>query len=222
MFLLAAAIVSVGAAPAIAKPLSRCNAHRAHATKVTPRVIVYQKVAGSDDYGGTDIVYFGCSRPAGRSIAVGIGSFGDGEYPGNFQVLDLLVRGTYVGDLLGSGYADAAACSKYDPTDPNCGNSIHLAVHVADVRARRELELPVPSGVGNPALSPEGALAWVQPTSSQGVDQLFAIVLHPGRPGRLTGTRRLIDSGAIGAALWFSGLTLSWTNSGQPKSQRLR
>jgi hypothetical protein len=53
------------------------------------------------------------------------------------------------------------------------------------------------------------------------VSQLKAILLRGGT-GRLAVTEQLLDSGAIGASLRFSGLTLSWTNSGQPKSQRLR
>jgi hypothetical protein len=120
-----------------------------------------------------------------------------------------------------SGYADAAACAKYDPTNPNCGDAIHVWVRAVDARARRWLQTPI-SGATALAVSAAGALAWVQPTSSQGTSQLEAIVLHRGRPGWLAGAKQLLDTGAIGASLRFSGLTLSWTDSGQPKSQQLR
>jgi len=157
-------------------------------------------------------------RPAGRSIEAGLGSYGDGEYPGNYSVLKLGVSGTYVAAVLGSGYADAAACAKYD--GPNCQASIHYSVRAVNARARGWAEAPI-SGASALAVSASGAVAWVQPTISAGVSQLQAILLRGGT-GRLAVTEQLLDSGAIGASLRFSGLTLSWTNSGQPKSQRLR
>lgn len=220
--LAAGAVLLAAAVPAEAKPVGACNAHRSHATRVTPTVIVYPKqLRGYDAYGSTDTVYYACARPAGKPTAIGTSSSSNGEYPGNYAVSKLQVVGTYVGAALGSGYADAAACSKYDPTNPNCGNSIHVSVRVVDARARRWFETSTSSATAL-AISPAGALAWVQPVSSPGASQLEAVVLHRGRPGRLAGAEQLLDSGAIGASLRFSGLTLSWTNSGQPKSQRLR
>jgi hypothetical protein len=217
--LAAAAILAVGAAPALAKPAAACNAHRAHATRVTPKVIVYPKRAGDDAYGGTDTVYYACQRPAGKPVAVGTSSTSGGEYPANYAMSNLQVGGTYVGAVLASGYADASACSKYGGTD--CSGSIHVSVRAVDARARRWLQAPI-SGATALAVSAAGALAWVQPASSQGMSQLEAIVLRRGGPGRLVGAQRLLDTGAIGSALRFSGLTLSWTNSGRAKRRTLR
>ena len=216
------ALAALAAAPALARPLGACNAHRSHATRVTPKVIVYAKqLRGYDNYGDVDTVYYACLRPAGKPIAIGTSSSGDGEYPGNFAVLKLKVSGTYVGAVLASGYADAAACAKYDPSNPNCGASIHVSAKAVDARARRWRQTPI-SGATALAVSAAGAIAWVQPASSQGTSQLEAIVLHRGPPGRLAGATQLVDTGAIGSSLRFSGLTLSWTSSGQPKSRQLR
>ncbi len=215
------AILALAATPALARPVGACNAHRSHATRVTPKVIVYAKqLRGYDNYGDVDTVYYACLRPAGKPIAIGTSSTGDGEYPGNFAVLKLKVSGTYVGAVLASGYADAAACAKYDPSNPNCGASIHVSVRAVNARARGWAEAPV-YGASALAVSASGAVAWVQPTISAGVSQLKAILLRGGT-GRLAVTQELLDTGAIGSSLRFSGLTLSWTNSGQPKSQRLR
>ena len=215
------AILALAATPALARPVGACNAHRSHATRVTPKVIVYAKqLRGYDNYGDVDTVYYACLRPAGKPIAIGTSSTGDGEYPGNFAVLKLKVSGTYVGAVLASGYADAAACAKYDPSNPNCGASIHVSVRAVNARARGWAEEPV-YGASALAVSASGAVAWVQPTISAGVSQLKAILLRGGT-GRLAVTQKLLDTGAIGSSLRFSGPTLSWTNSGQPKSQRLR
>jgi hypothetical protein len=217
---LAVAMLAVTSGSATARPVGACNAHRAHATSVTPKVIVYSKLLrGYDSYGGRDTVYYACARPAGKPITIGTTSSSDGEYPGNYAVSKLQVGGSYAAALVSSGYADAAACAKYGGT--NCGNSIHVSVRVVDARARRWLERPT-SGATALAVSPAGALAWVQPLGSRGSSQLEAIVLRRGGPGRLAGGQQLLDTGAIGASLRFSGLTLSWTNSGQPKSRRLR
>ena len=205
------ALAALAAAPALARPLGACNAHRSHAARVTPKVIVYAKQLRGYGYGGTDTVYYACARPAGKPIAIGTSSSGDGEYPGNYAVSNLRVAGTYAAAFVSSGYADAAACAKYDPTNPNCGASIHVSVKAVDARARRWRQTPIP-GASALAVSAAGAIAWVQPGSSQGTSQLEAIVLHRGPPGRLAGAMQLVDTGAIGSSLRFSGLTLSWTS----------
>jgi hypothetical protein len=220
LLLCAGAVLALAAAPALTKPVGACNAHRAHATRVTPKVIVYPKrLPGYDGYGGVETVYYACARPAGKPIEVGISDTSGGEYPADYAISSLQIGGAYVGAALASGYADASACSKYGGTD--CGGSVHVSVRVVDARARRWLQAPIP-GAATLAVSPAGALAWVQPTSSPGISQLEAIVLRRGAPGRLAGAPQLLDTGAIAPSLRFSGLTLSWTNSGQAKRRQLR
>jgi hypothetical protein len=216
------ALLALGAVPALARPVGPCNAHRAHATRVTPKVIVYPKqLRGYDAYGSTDTVYYACARPAGKPITIGTSSSGNGEYPGNYAVSMIRVAGTYVGAVLGSGYSDAAACGKYDPTNPKCGDSIHLSVRLVATRAPGWMQAPI-TGASTLAVSPAGALAWVQPSGSAGSSQLETLVVHRVGAGRLAGARQLLDTGAIGPSLRFSGPTLFWTNAGQPKSRRLR
>lgn len=183
---------------------------------------MYTKQVGLDNYGGELTEYFACTRPQGEPVEIGQSDTGDGEYPANFATSDLTISGTYVADIQTSGMADAAGCAKYDPT-ADCQASITSFVEVVDAKTHRRLQTTATSGIGPLAVSPLGALAWVQSpgaTSSSSPPTLQAVVLRRGAPRQLTGTIQTLDTGAIGS-LSFSGLSLRWTNAGQAKSQTL-
>jgi hypothetical protein len=203
------------------KRVGACNAHRKHATRKTSQVIVYGKRKGFDMYDGALTTYYTCARPRGKSIVIGQSSTSDGEYPANEVMSDLRVAGSYVADLYTTGYADAAACSKYEGSDdPTCMNQIRYSINGANAKSRRGFEIDLPVGPTAIALSSAGAIAWLTPTSSSSGVTLQAMVLRRGSPGHLSGTVRTLDTGAIGS-LRFNGSTLSWTNAGTPKSQPL-
>jgi len=209
--LAAPASVSARADAARAK---RC-AHRKHAKRVTSKVIVYGRPSGLDDYsGGYLTTYYACLRPRGRRVAVGQSSTG-GEYPGNYGMFQLHVAGAFVADLSATGFADAAACSKYDGS-PNCSQFISWWLEVANARSRRTIQISLAGSVRPLAVSAAGAVAWVDQSSGA----LHAMVLHPAGRDGFTGQAETLDNGAI-AALRFTGLTLHWTNAGQAKSQTL-
>jgi hypothetical protein len=226
-----AACLTVGCAltagPALAgtkrhrKRVGACNAHRKHVTRKTSKVIVYTKQGGLDQYSGPLTTYYACTRPGGKSIAVGQTAGPDGEYPGNEALSDLTVAGTYVADLYTTGYASAAACSKYEgSTDPECAQQITYAINGADVRRRRGFQIDLPVGISGLTVSSAGAVAWLEPTTTSSEVTLQAMVLRRGGRGHLTGTAQTLDTGAIGS-LRFKGLTLSWSNTGVAKSQTL-
>jgi hypothetical protein len=222
-----AAVCAMTAGPALAsskhhrRRVGACNAHRQHIAFKTSQVTVYTKLGGFDESDGPLTTYYACLRPGGKSIAVGQTAGPDGEYPGNEALSDLHVAGTYVADLYSTGYASAAACAKYEgATDPECAQQITFSINGADVKRRRGFQIDLPGGISALAVSPAGALAWLEPTTTSSGATLQAMVLRRGGPGHLTGTVRTLDTGAI-ASLRFSGRTLSWSNTGVPKSQTL-
>jgi hypothetical protein len=202
---------------------SACSAHRKHAVAVGPQMIVYAKRSGSRNGAGALTTYYACTPPAGKPVVVGQSEEGE-EYPGELSFSDVRIAGTYVVHLSGSGFGEASACGKYEGANPRCEEDVKWWVQVTNVKTRRGLRAATgvtqaakPTAV---AVSSLGAVAWVQPVSST-TATLRAVVLHGGPPGRLTGTAQTLETGTIGKSLQFSGLTLNWTSSGQPKSQAL-
>jgi hypothetical protein len=202
---------------------SACSAHRKHAVAVGPQMIVYAKRSGSRNGAGALTTYYACTPPAGKPVVVGHSEEGE-EYPGELSFSDVRIAGTYVVHLSGSGFGGASACSKYEGANPRCEEEVKWWVQVTNVKTHRGLRAA--AGVtqaGKPiavTVSSAGAVAWVQPLSST-TATLRAVVLHGGPPGKLTGTAQILETGSIGKSLGFSGLTLNWTSSGQPKSQAL-
>jgi hypothetical protein len=205
---------AIGSTRADAARAKRCNAHRRHAKRVTPKVIVYGRPSGFDDYGGPVTKYYACLRPRGRSVAVGRSSIG-GEYPGNYAMLELRVAGAFVANLSGSGFADETACDKYHGS-PDCSQFVSWWLEVANARSRRTIQISLPGAARPLAVSAASAAAWVDRSSGT----LHAMVLHPVGGLGFTGQAETLDTGAI-ASLRFTGLTLHWTNAGQAKSQAL-
>jgi hypothetical protein len=204
------------------RSVGACGARHKNAVAVGTQAIVYATRGGSGSGAGSLTTYFACTPPAGKPVAVGQSEEGE-EYPGELSFSNVRIAGTYVAGLSGSGFGSASACSKY-ATGAHCEEEVKWRVQVANVKTRGQLR--VSAGVteaGKPtavAVSSAGALAWVQPVSST-TAMVRALVLHGGPRGRLTGTVQTLETGAIGKSLQFSGLTLRWTSSGQPKSQAL-
>lgn len=222
-----AALCALLSSPALARSrhhhtrLGACNAHRKHATRKTSQVIVYARRGGFDQYAGALTTYYTCARPRGKSIAIGQTSTSDGEYPANEVMSELRVAGSYVADVYSTGYADAAACAKYEGVDdPACANQVRYSITGADAKRRRGFQIDLPVGPTAIAVSSAGALAWLTPTTSSSGVTLQATVLRRSGSGHLSGTVQTLDTGAIGS-LRFDGLMLSWTNAGTPKSQPL-
>ena len=214
---------ALAAAPASAHPpkhVGSCNAHRAHATAATGKVIVYNRRAGLDGSGGALTIDYACLRPAGKPVEVGRSATSDGEYPGNESIADIRIAGTFVADSSATGFASEAACSKYGEPASTCAKAVTWWVEVVNARTRQRLHAPAGDGATAVTVAAAGAVAWVQATGSS-ASLLQAMVLHPGGRGRLTGTEQTLDTGVIGRSPRFTGLTLRWTNSGQVKSQTL-
>ena len=208
------------------KPVGACNAHRKHATLVTHRVIIYGKRRGQAEFDVPLTAYYACLRPAGKSALVGLDAPPDGEYPSNNTTNTIRVAGTYVAALSTSGTGDAAACHKYDP-DNSCPTPTAW-IQLVDANSRRQARIPTGGfGAGPIALSASGAVAWVGYTSTASPPfydaTLYAMVLHAGLPGQLAGTTQTLDtsSGVELKSLHWSGLTLSWTNTGRPRRATL-
>jgi len=71
------------------------------------------------------------------------------------------------------------------------------------------------------ALSPDGAVAWLQGDAGGGAT-LLGTALHPGGATGLSGSPQQLDTGAIDPkSLRFIGLTLSWSKSGQTFTQTM-
>jgi hypothetical protein len=196
-----------------------CNSHRSHALKMTRQVLVWSKHSGTDpESGGRLSTLYACLRPAGRSVAIGQRVADFGEYPGNVATSELSITGTLVSDLFTTGLTGQAACFKYDPTDPLCTTASQTA-RVFDLATRRSLRQPLAGAAVAYAFASTGAIAWEAPTSPGTVGSplmLQAVGFYPSslKEGRI----ETLDTGALGASLQFSGLTLEWINAGQPKS----
>ncbi len=210
----------VASASATSNRTGSCNSHRKHALAVKPRVLVYQAATGSDALGGPLSTYYACLRPAGAKVAIGQNSLGQGEYPANDSVFGFQIKGTYVAAQDSSGQGEAATCSKFQSAGcPPVKNWIE----VVDARTRRHLK--VSTGATFPfALSSAGALAWIDTATPSSASLLLqAIVLHRGKPHTLAGSIRTVATGTIDQhSLRLDGLTLHWTESGQPHQITLR
>jgi hypothetical protein len=183
-------------------------------------VLVYGKATGTDMYDSPLTTYYACLRPRGHSSRVGLDAPGDGEYPANETTGAFRVAGSYVAADSSSGLADAAGCSKFEPVQ-SCPTPANW-IQVVDARTGRHMQIPLgPYGAGAITLAPGGAVAWIayaSPTSSA----LYAMVLRRGDPGRLTGSSQTLDTGAVSPkSLHWNGLTVSWTDAGQPHSATL-
>jgi hypothetical protein len=201
-----------------------CQSHRAHALKRTPQVIVWSKRTGNDpDSGGPLTTLYACLRPGGASIAIGRRAGDGGEYPGNDATSNLHVTGTLVSDLYTTGIADQAACGKYEPGNPVCATVAHQTARIYNLGTGKSLNEPLPAQTEAYAFTAAGALAWEAPTSP-GVTgsplMLGALGFDPS--SLLAGPAQTLDrSGGLTGLPRFTGLTLQWTDDGQPRSVTL-
>lgn len=227
---LALACLSVFTGPSSASALVRarrgrhvgaCNSHRSQAVKKTRRVLVWDKSAGTDPYSGGQLTtLYACRRPAGASVRIGQNATDGGEYEGNVLTSDLRITGTLVSDLFTSGLASQEACYKYgDASDAQCATAATETAQVFNLTARRSLRQRLAGAAVAYAFSPAGAIAWEAPTSPGTTGSpltLQAVGFNPS--GLEKGLIETLDTGALGSSLQFTGLTLQWTNAGQPKS----
>jgi hypothetical protein len=228
----ACAVVAVGVAPAVARPRSArtvaapCPPKHTGVTAKTARVVVYARQTGIDsDSGGALTTYYACLRPAGRSIAVGHSAASGGEYPGDVEMQNLEIAGTFLTDESADGFASAAACGKYDPSYP-CSSLVKYWVELVDVAARRKVKVPTSGPVSSLALSPVGAAAWVvsslaSSSSGSSSSTLYGVVVHFVRRGLLSARAEVIDTGQSITSVSFSGSSLRWSNTGQRKRRTL-
>lgn len=226
------AAVAIGVAPAVAGSRSAtaaaasCTPKYKGVTSKNARVIVYEQYAGIDpNSGGSLTTYYACLRPKGRPVVIGQSATSGGEYPGNVEIHDVRVAGTFVTDESAAGFASAAGCSKYDP-GPQCENIVKYWVEIANVETRRTVKVFVSGPLSSLALSPAGAAAWVVTTPASGSPSssssaLYAIVVHPAGHGSLSGRVAVIDTGEAITSVSFAGSTLRWSNGGQPKRQTI-
>jgi len=174
------------------------------------RVIVYAQPTGIDPYsGGSLTTYYACLRPDGRPVAIGQSATSGGEYPGNVEMQDLRIAGSFVTDESAAGFASAAGCSKYEPA-PKCNNIVKYWVEIADVATRRTVKVFVSGPVSSLALSPAGAAAWVAPTPASGSSSssnstLYAVIVHSGGHGSLSGRPATLGSGQTISSVSFAG-----------------
>lgn len=181
---------------------------------------------GTDPYsGGLLSTYYACLRSNGRPVAIGQSASSGAEYPGNVEIQDIRIAGTFATDQSAEGFASAAGCSKYDPGSA-CNHIVKYWVEIANVKSRRTAKVTLPGPVSVLALSPTGAAAWVAPTpasSSSGASSatLYAIAVHASGRSSLSGTPAVIDTGPTIASVSFDGSTLRWSNAGQPKSETI-
>ena len=226
------AVAAMAAVPAVARLHSEtavvtpCRPTNAGVTEKTARVVVYAEQTGVDAYsGGPLTTYFACLRPKGQPIAIGQSAASGGEYPGNVEMQDLKIAGTFLADESADGLASAAACGKYDPTYP-CGSLVKYSIEIADVSARRKVKVAVAGPASSLAVSSTGAVAWVVSTAASSPSGspssiLYAVVVHPAGRGSLSARPAVIDKGQTITSVSFCGSSVRWRNSGQPEQRTL-
>ena len=194
-----------------------CDAHRRDAALVSRYVVVYGSRASSPAI----TTFHACRRPAGEAMSVGVDKLGS-VYGSDATTGNLRAAGAYVAAQSSTGEATLAVCARYS-NSRRCPPAQHWLT-VIDTRDRRRARipiyarLPVPAVVPFPvtlALSPKGAVAWLQ-NSTVGATvrtrlQLRATVLAPRGDSSLAAAPTMIDAGSIDpASMRFEGLTLFW------------
>jgi hypothetical protein len=200
--------------------IAECNSHRSHALEMTRHVLVWSKHSGTDpESGGRLSTLYACLRPAGHSVAIGQRAAGGAEYPGNVATTDLSITGTLVSDLFTTGLASQAACFKYDPTNPACATAASQTARFFNLATRQSLRQSLAGAAVAYVLASTGAIAWEVPTSPGIVSSpLMLQAVGFDTSSLKEGPIETLDSGDLGASLRFTGLTLEWSNAGEPKS----
>lgn len=213
-----AATSTASAHESAAKHVGRCDAHLTKTSKVkaTGKVLVWQEEAEGRFGGEPAEILHACLRPAGKSVTIGENDQSGGEYVGNTQTSNPSISGTLVSDVVSTGLAEQETCGKYDGA--NCASEVQTVAQVYNLSTGRSLRQQLAGSSSVYVFSPLGAIAWETPvTESQTV--LQAVSFDPSNMHK--GPVETLDEGALGSSLHFTGLTLTWTNAGQPKSQRI-
>lgn len=187
---------------------------------MTRQMIVWSKRTGTDpDSGGQLSTLYACLRPAGASRVIGQNAADGPEYRGNVATADVSIARTRVSDFLTTGLASQEACFKYEPDNPQCPTAATTVAQVFNLKIRRSLRQPLAGAAVTSAFSWAGAIAWEAPTEPGTAGSplmLQAVQFDPAsmKKGRV----QTLDTGALGSSLKITGLTVQWTNTGQPKS----
>jgi hypothetical protein len=220
-----AATSTASAHTSVRRHVGRCDTHlsKLQRVKMTGQVLVWESNTGTESESGEPLItVYACLRPAGRSVAIGQRAEGGGEYVGNVQTTNLSISGVLVSDLVTTGLASQQACGKYEPGSPSCAAEVSEVVRACNVRTGRSIRQPLPAAATTYAFTPRGAIAWEAPTSPGTTGSPTAVRAVSFNPSSMQkGSVDTLDSGALGSSLHFSGLTLTWTNAGEPKSQTI-
>ena len=186
----------------------RCNRHGAEAIQKTSTVLVYT----SDGE-----VFMACMRPGGKPVHVlpppgapSIGPAGAEE--------DFAIAGTFVA----AEWDDAPyvmECFKHATSpNPNCPPEADY-VSVVELKSGRSVSVSTPSRATELAVSPRGAVAWVQPGNGY---SLMATVLHKrGRSGFAARPKQIDSGNSFISSVRFTGLTLRWKRNGRAYQKTL-
>ena len=220
-FAVALAALSVAAAPALAHAgkRPRCTAAGHHLIRATANVVVYDRPANRrDNIGEPERGVYACARPNGRSYLLGyddVAGREDGEYGPDSALVSVKIADRFVVAQFVTGLDVEAMCSKYSGSGaPPCPPPART-LRVVATASGRSTSIPFRTdayGVAPVAISPAGALAWVD-------GPLYATRLKAAGAYALTNVPTLLDPGPIDPrSLAASGLTVSWVSAGAPHS----
>jgi hypothetical protein len=206
--------VAVGAGHRVpVTPAPRCDVQLPGAALVASRVLVFP-VRSPDA-----TRFFGCLRPNGTGTELGETLPSTGEYGPDQITGDFGVAGTYADARSISGLVASETCTKYQQSGCPIPN---YWIRVVNVSTGGEVDLPNNGASSAVALSPEGAIAWLE-SGAGGDTTLMGTALHPSGSTGLSGSAQQLDTGAIDPkSLRFIGLTLSWSKNGQTFSRTLQ
>jgi hypothetical protein len=228
-----AACLAVTVESSLAAGTGACDAHRSAAALVTARVVVYGLPTREPLGTPHTTTYYACLRPSGRSLELGTDELG-ALYGSDATTGGFAAAGTYAAAQSSAGVADLAICARYHSSTRLC-SAAHYWLSVADTATGRRARLPIYARLAVPALvpfpvtlalSPDGALAWLQNAvvgeTATGMLQLWATALAPRSRFALEAAPSMIDSGSIArASVRFQGRVLEWTRDGAPHSKTL-
>jgi hypothetical protein len=226
-FATAMAVVAV-AVPAAGKasPQRKCDAHGHGAALVTREVVIWGRQEST--LNGPATVYAACFRPNGASVTLGVHGPDQLDYGFDATTRNFLAAGSYVAAHSSKGEATLSSCAKYGDTR-SCPPPKYW-IRVADTKTLRHVDVrvyvgftvasyPLPTDVPL-ALSPKGALAWLESGSSG--YSLRAAALHRRGRSSFTASSSMLDMGQIDPhSLRFVGRTLHWVREGNQYQRAL-
>ncbi len=169
-FAVALAVLSVAAAPALAHAgkRPRCTAAGHHLIRATANVVVYDRTANRrDNMGELEHGVYACARPSGRSYLLGyddVAGREDGEYGPDSALVSVKIAGRFVAAQFVTGIDVEACAREYSGSGPSSCPPPARTLRVIATASGRRTSIPFRTdayGVSPVAISPAGALAWV-------------------------------------------------------------